>query len=114
VWLVRAAAVAVATLVLVIATRPTSVEGSATLSECYWGDPIVSLDGGDPYLPVAVWPDGLRYDHEAKAVVDASGQPVIRLGERVALAGSLVDVHGDPSPCFEVRNIKLTSIEPLQ
>lgn len=112
-WLVVAAVVAVAALVLVIATRPTSVEGSGTLSECYWGDPIVSIDGGDPYLPVAGWPEGLRYDHESKAVVDSSGQPVIHLGERVALKGNLVEVHGDPSPCFLTRNIKLTSIQPL-
>jgi hypothetical protein len=112
-WLVLAVVVAVAILVLVIATRPTTVEGSGILSECYWGYPIVSIDGGDPYLPVAVWPDGLRYDHEGKAVVDASGQPVIHLGERVALKGSIVEVHGDPSPCFQTRNIKLTSIESL-
>jgi len=113
VWPVLGTAAAVATLVLAIATRPTDVEGSGNLSECYWGDAIVSIDDGDPYLPVAVWPDGLRYDHQAKAVVDASGQPVIHLGERVALKGSLVDVHGDPSRCFQERNIKLTSIEPL-
>lgn len=109
-WLVLAAAAVVAALVLVIATRPTGVEGTGTLSECHWGDPIVSIDGGDAYLPVAVWPEGLRYDHEDKAVVDASGQPVIRLGERVVLKGIIVEVHGDPSPCYYTRNVSLTSI----
>ena len=109
-WLVLASAVAVATLVLVIATRPTSIEGTGTLSECHWGWPIVSIDGGDPYLPVATWPEGLRYDSEDKAVVDASGHQVIRLGARVALKGTIVEVHGDPSPCYYTRNISLTSI----
>jgi hypothetical protein len=112
-WLVLAAAVAVAALVLAIATRPTSVEGTGTLSECHWGYPIVSIDGGDPYLPIAVWPEGLRYDYEVKAVVDGSGQPVIRLGERIALKGTIVEVHGDPSPCYYTRNISLTSIKSV-
>ncbi len=105
-------AVAVATIALVIATRPTIVEGTGTLSECHWGDPIVSIDGGDPYLPIAEWPEGLRYDYDDKAVVDASGQPVVRLGQRLALEGTIVEVHGDPSPCFYTRNISLTSIAP--
>jgi hypothetical protein len=109
-WLVLAAAVVLATLVVVIATRPTSVDGTGTLSECYWKSPIVSIDGGDPYLPVAAWPDGLRYDYEDKAVVDTSGQPVIRLGERVALKGTIVEVNGDIPVCFYTRQIRLTSI----
>jgi hypothetical protein len=109
-WLVLAASVALVILLLVVATRPTEIEGTGTLSECYWGDPIVSIDGGDPYLPVAGWPEGLRYDHQIKAVVDASGQPVVRVGGRVALKGTMVEVHGDPSPCFATSNISLTSI----
>lgn len=111
--LVFAVVLAVAAFVLFIATGPTVVEGTATLSECHWGSPIVSIDGGDPYLPVAAWPDGLHYDREAQAVVDASGQPVIRRGGRAALKGIIVEVDGDIPLCFHTRQIRLTSITPV-
>ena len=112
--LVVAAGIALATLLVVVVTRPATVEGTATLSECYWGQPIVSIDGGDSYLPVAAWPQGLRYDDDDNAVVDADNEPLIRLGERVAIKGTIVEVHGDIPACFYTRQIRLTSITGLQ
>jgi hypothetical protein len=93
-------------------TLPERVHGSGSLDECTnyrW--PVVMLDGGtDFYLPVISWPAGLSYDDENEVVRDSADVVVLRRGDRVTLNGSIVDVHGDPSPCYYTRGITLYSI----
>ncbi|HET6745007.1 MAG TPA: hypothetical protein VFH90_04070 [Candidatus Limnocylindria bacterium] len=94
-------------------TLPDRVQGSGSLDECSnyeW--PVVILDGGeDSYLPVISWPAGLRYDEEGDVLRDTADGVVLRRRDRVTLSGSIVDVHGDPSPCYYTRGIRLYSIE---
>jgi hypothetical protein len=76
--------------------------------------PVIQLDAGaERYLPVAAWPTGLRFDLATGQVLDASGGVAMRAGDRVAVSGSIVDVHGDPSPCYFTRGIELDSIAPV-
>jgi hypothetical protein len=95
-------------------TLPERAQGSGTLDECSnyrW--PVVIVDGGeDYYLPVIAWPAGLDYDDEAHVLRDSAEVVVLRRGDRVTLSGSVVDVHGDPSPCYYTRGIRLYSIGP--
>jgi hypothetical protein len=93
-------------------TLPERVRASGTLDECSnyeW--PVVIIDGGeDYYLPVISWPEGFRYDDKADVLRDSADVVVLRRGDRVTLSGSVVDVHGDPSPCYYTRGIRLYSI----
>lgn len=109
-WPLLIAAVAMPVVVL-FALLPTRADGAGTLTECYWGDPVVALDGGsEHYLPVAHWPDGLSFDHNRHAVIDGLGREVARVGDRVVVSGSVAEVHGDPSPCFHTRGIRIESL----
>ncbi|HUP55736.1 MAG TPA: hypothetical protein VM408_09540 [Methylomirabilota bacterium] len=121
-------AVAVAAAVAFILPRlPQPVGGVGTLDECaLMPAPVVVLDGdswrqalpesaraGAPgMLPVAAWPDGLRYDDATDTVRDANGTVRFRRGDRVRIAGAIVEVHGDPSPCYYTRHVRIDSIEP--
>ena len=92
---------------------PERVQGSGVLDECSnyrW--PVVTIDGGtDFYLPVIAWPAGLTYDDEGHVLRDSADRVVLRRGDRVTLNGSIVDVHGDPSPCYYTRGIRLNNIQ---
>jgi hypothetical protein len=93
---------------------PERVLGPASLDECSnfrW--PVVMLDGGtDHWLPVMAWPAGLSYDDAGHVLRDSSDRVVLRRGDRVIVKGSIVDVHGDPSPCYYTRGIELEAIAP--
>jgi hypothetical protein len=95
-------------------SQPEHVQGSGILDECSsytW--PVVKLDGGtDYYLPVISWPAGLTYSEEDDVLHDSGDMVVLRRGDRVTLTGSIVVVHGDPSPCYYTRGIRLHSIGP--
>jgi hypothetical protein len=109
-WPLLIVAVAMPVVVL-FALLPMRADGAGTLRECYWGDPVVALDvGAEHDLPVARWPDGLAFNHDRHAVIDGSGREVAHAGDRIVVTGSIVDVHGDPSPCFQTRGIRVESL----
>jgi hypothetical protein len=96
-----------------ISRLPPHVDGVAALGTCAIdrGWPVVLLDSGaERYLPVARWPSGLHFDLATGELGDASGRTVLRSGDRVLVTGSIVDVHGDPSPCYFTRGIEIDSI----
>ena len=108
--------VAVALTLLVISRLPPRVDGAATIGVCAidrnW--PVIQLDAGaERYLPVAAWPPGLRFELATGEVIDASGRIVLRAGDRVVVSGSVIDVHGDPSPCYLTRGVKLDRLTLL-
>ena len=116
----------VAAVVFILPRLPRPVAGVGTLDECVlMAAPIVVLDGdawrealpesaraGAPgMLPVAAWPNGLRYDDATDTVRDPDGAIRFRRGDRVRITGAIVEVHGDPSPCYYTRHIRIDSIE---
>jgi hypothetical protein len=106
----------VALTLFAISRLPPRVDGVATIDVCAIdrGWPVILLDAGaERYLPVAAWPTGLRFDLATGQVLDASGRVAMRAGDRVAVTGSIVDVHGDPSPCYFTRGIELDRIAPV-
>jgi hypothetical protein len=110
---VRTALLALVTTGLVgtvIWLAPARIVARADLSTCYWSDPIVVLDGRQ--IPVSRWPDGMSWDWNREAVVDAAGTALFHKGDRISIDGRFVTVHGDPSPCFQTRTIRLDQIEP--
>lgn len=112
-------------LLLVVDRVPRSIEASGTLDQCSWGWPVVQFDDDDwrgalpvivrkhppAYLPVAVWPDGMSYDEAAGELRDRAGAVLFRRGDRVSITGAVIEVHGDPSPCFYIYNLRVDSIE---
>lgn len=99
---------------LIVPRLPRSVAGVATLGQCYWGWPVVAFEGEDwkgalpdnlranapGSIPIAQWPNGSHFDEARGALLDARGSVLFRNGDRVRIVGSIVEVHGDPSPCF--------------
>jgi hypothetical protein len=128
---VRAVAVVVVACVAVLVgavvlprARP-SMQGLGTLDQCYGGWPVVSLEGDwtaalphelkerpPTYLPVAEWPTGLHFDEASGELRDASGSTRFRWGDLVSIKASVVEVHGDPSPCYSIYNLKVERIQP--
>jgi hypothetical protein len=120
--LVGALAVA---LFVYIERAPKSLEATGTLDQCRGGWPVVYLEGdwqgslpaqirNNPpgYLPVSVWPAGMSFDETAGELRDSSGTVVFRRGDRVHLTGAVIEVHGDPSPCYYIWNLRVDTIEP--
>ena len=108
--------VIVALTVFAISRLPPRVDGAGTIRVCpidrNW--PVIQLDAGaERYLPVAAWPSGLSFALATGQVVDASGRVAARAGDRVVVTGSIIDVHGDPSPCYFTRGIEIDSMLPL-
>jgi hypothetical protein len=100
-------------VIIVLLAWPGRADGAGTFDECYWGYPVVALDGTTPALPVMEWPVGLTYDYDRQVVLDASGQTVVSTGERVVVHGKVRDLHGgDIPPCFASRGIEIESIAP--
>jgi hypothetical protein len=120
--LVLIAVVAAATLILPRLPRPVAAFG--TLEQCLGGWPVVLFEGEDwkgalpdpirPYaqrqIPIASWPAGMRFDERAGALLDAQGLAVFRKGDRVRIKGFVIEVHGDPSPCFYTLGVKVEEI----
>jgi hypothetical protein len=115
-WRVVAGLIVGAVLVALVLTRlPKQVDGTGTLDGCALdrGWPVVLLDAGsEPYLPVSTWPAGMTYDLAERVLVDASGRTVVSRGDRILVKGSIVEVHGDPSPCYFTRGIRIDTITP--
>jgi hypothetical protein len=106
-------AVVAALAVFAISKIPPRVDGTGSLNGCSIdrGWPVVHLDAGaERYLPVVDWPPGLSYDLSRSSVVDPSGRVILNSGDRITVKGSIVDVHGDPSPCYFTRGIEIESI----
>ena len=115
-WRVVAGLIVGALVVAIVLTRlPKQVEGIGTLDGCALdrGWPVVLLDAGsEPYLPVSTWPAGMTYNLAERVLVDASGRTVVSRGDRILVKGSIVEVHGDPSPCYFTRGIRIDTITP--
>jgi hypothetical protein len=116
-------AVAVA-LALMLLRVPITVSGYGTIEQCSKGWAVIELEGedwraalpddlqpyGDRQFPVISWPAGMHFDEAAHLLLDADGDPLFRTGERVRVRGTVVEIHGDPSPCYYTVNIRVAEI----
>jgi hypothetical protein len=117
-------AIAIAATGLILVRLPRPVDAVGTLDECPGGWPVVVFEGEDwkaalpdnirPYaqrqIPVADWPSGMRFDRSAGALLDRHGDLVFRKGDRVRVAGTIVETQGDPAPCFYTIGVKIDTI----
>jgi hypothetical protein len=119
--LVGALAVA---LSLVVSRLPRSIEATGTLDQCLGGWPVVQLDGdwrgalpkhvrayAPQFLPVAQWPPGMSFDEASGELRDSSGSVLFRRGDQVWVKGAVIEVHGDPSPCYYIYNLMIDAID---
>jgi hypothetical protein len=109
---------------LVLVRVPVTVSGYGTIELCHGGWAVIELEGeewraalpegrqpyGDRQFPVISWPAGTHFDEAAGVLFGADGEPLFRTGERLRVKGSVVEVHGDPSPCFYTVNIRVEEI----
>ena len=119
--------VAVMFAVALIAVRvPVTVSGYGKIEQCSKGWAVIELEGedwraalpedlkpyGDRQFPVISWPAGMHFDEARRVLLDADGEPIFHTGERVRVKGSVVEIHGDPSPCFYTTNMRVEEIGP--
>ena len=111
-------------LALILVRVPVTVSGHGTIRQCSGGWAVIELEGeewraalpddlqpyGDRQFPVISWPAGMRFDEARHVLLDADGEQIFRTGERVRVKGSVVEIHGDPSPCFYTTNIRVEEI----
>jgi hypothetical protein len=109
---------------LILPRLPRPVAAIGTLDQCLGGWPVVAFEGeewkdalpGDlrayapNSIPIASWPSGLRFDEASGVLLDASGEPLFHKGDRVRIKGSVVEVHGDPSPCYYTLGVRVEEI----
>jgi hypothetical protein len=105
---------------LVVSRLPRPISGAGPLSQCVGGWPQVAFDGEDwrhalpdgapRQIPIAEWPSGMRFDETSGSLLDANGSAIFRIGDRVRLRGSVIEVHGDPSPCYYTFAVKVAEI----
>jgi len=109
---------------LIVSRLPRPVAAVGMLDQCLWGWPVVHFEGEDwkqaipdnlrayppAYVPIAEWPSGLRFDKSAGALFNSAGDRLFRKGDRVRIEGSVIEVHGDPSPCFYTLGVKVEAI----
>ena len=113
-------------LALILVRVPVTVTGCGKIEQCSMGWAVIELEGeewraalpddlkpyGDRQFPVISWPAGMHFDEAQHVLLDADGEPIFRTGERVRVKGSIVEIHGDPSPCFYTTNIRVEEIGP--
>ena len=113
-------------LALIVPRPPRPVAAFGTLDQCYWGWPVVAFEGEDwtralpdyildhphppGYIPVAQWPEGLHFDEPSGTLLDAGGDALFHTGDRVRITGSIMEVHGDASPCFYTLGVRVEEI----
>ena len=109
---------------LILPRLPRPVSGVGTLDACLTGAPVVLFEGEDwkgalpddlrayppRQLPIAAWPSGMRFDEAAGALLDSHGGALFHKGDRVRIKGSVIEVHGDPSPCYYTLGVKVEEI----
>jgi hypothetical protein len=52
----------------------------------------------------------MRFDETAGTLLDADGRIAFHRGDRIRIAGSVVEVHGDPSPCFYTLGVNVDEV----
>ena len=109
---------------LVASRLPRPVASLGTLDQCLWGWPVVVFEGEDwrdalpdnlrayaqRQIPIAEWPKGMRFDEAAGALLDEHGDALFHKGDRVRVKGSVIEVHGDPSPCYYTLGVRVEEI----
>jgi hypothetical protein len=109
---------------LLVPRLPHPVASAGTLDQCLGGWPVVVFDGEDwkgalpddyrsyapRQIPIAEWPSGMRFDEPEGALFDAHGAALFQKGDRVRIKGSVIEVHGDPSPCYYTLGVKVEEI----
>ena len=112
-------------IVFVLGQPPRFQHAVGTLGECSFGSPIVAFDaatwerlapaddrGYSAYeIPVLEWPMGTQFDHDAGVLLDEGGAAAFRMGDRVQVSGTVVDMRaGDIPPCFSAFGVRLEQI----
>jgi hypothetical protein len=123
IWTVLALVVLLIALGLILRWSPRPVAGVATLGQCVYDWPVLAFEGEGwksalppdiPYapreIPIAQWPSGMSYDVATGVLLDPSGEVLFRDGDQVRMVGSLVEVHGDPSPCYFTLGVRVEEI----
>jgi hypothetical protein len=119
--------VAVVASAFVLSRLPKPVEGIVTLDECaLMPAPVIVADAaiwrgalpgdtpgdGPKQIPIASWPEGMRYDMATSTLLDADGTVRFRRGDEVRIRGEVFEARGDPSPCYFIYSVRITHIEP--
>ena len=97
-----------------------TVDTTGTLGTCFTGEPVVMLDGdwqgalpadardsSPGYVPLAIISSGWVYDQDSGELRAPNGQVRARNGDRVRIQATVVEVQGDPSPCYYTLGLKL-------
>jgi hypothetical protein len=101
-----------------------SIDATGTLSTCFTGEPVFTLDGdwqsalpadartsSPGYVPLAIILSGWLYDQTSGELRAPNGQVKARNGDRVRIEATVVAVHGDPSPCYYTLGLKLGDVQ---
>jgi hypothetical protein len=116
--------VALLAVAFVLSRLPRSLAAAGTLVQCIGGWPAVTFEGQDwrnalpdryrtsagNQIPIAEWPSGLHFDEAAGALLSADGDVLFYTGDQVKIKGSVIEVSGDPSPCFIILGLKVEEI----
>lgn len=100
-----------------------TVDTIGTLGTCFTGEPVVVLDGdwqdalpadardaSPGYVPLAIISSGWLYDQSSGELRAPNGQVRARNGDRIRVRATVVDVQGDPSPCYYTLGLKLSDL----
>lgn len=109
---------------LILPRLPRPIAAVGTLDQCVGGWGVVAFEGDEwkdalpdhlrahppAYIPIAALPNGLSFDEASGVLFDARGETVFHKGDRVRIRGSVIEVHGDPSPCYYTLGVKVEEI----
>jgi hypothetical protein len=123
IWTLLALVALLVVMALIVRWSPRPVAGIAALGQCSYDWPVLAFEGESwkralpdalgsysGEIPIAQWPSGMSYDVAAGALLDSSGEVLFRDGDEVRVVGSLVEVHGDPSPCYFTLGVRVEEI----